>query len=233
MQIGERPQVLGRRAPTALGVTGSARPTLKLLLERVAAKTDHRFWDKVTHERQRWDEMLDKQADVARSKDRIHPQALARTVSDAARRDAIFVLDTGLNTLWSANWIRQTGSQPIIGSFNNAAVGTALGHANGVQALHRSRPVIALTGESGVDMLMGEFMTAVHHALPVKVFVYNNSALGLITLAAESVGIVPFREAIEFPNPDFAGLARACGGPGFTAREPGQLKCARPEGLAA
>jgi thiamine pyrophosphate-dependent acetolactate synthase large subunit-like protein len=232
IQIDERPQVLGRRAPTALGVTGSARPTLKLLLERVSAKTDSRFFDEVTDERRKWDEMLDKQSDLARSKDRIHPQAVARAVSDAARRDAIFVFDTGLNTLWSANWIRQTGSQRIIGSFNNAAVGTALGQANGVQALDRSRQVIALSGDGGFNMLMSEFLTAVHHRLPVKVIIYNNSALGLITLEAESVGIVPFREAIEFPNPDFAVLARACGGYGFTAREPGQLKAAVSEALA-
>jgi thiamine pyrophosphate-dependent acetolactate synthase large subunit-like protein len=232
IQIDERPQVLGRRAPTALGVTGSARPTLKLLLERVAAKTDGSFFDKVTRERRKWDEMLDKQSDLARSKDRIHPQAVARAVSDAARRDAVFVFDTGLNTLWSANWIRQTGSQRIIGSFNNAAVGTALGQANGVQALDRTRQVIALTGDGGFNMLMGEFMTAVHHRLPVKVIVYNNSALGLITLEAESVGIAPFREAIEFPNPDFAALARACGGHGFAARQPGELPAAIREALA-
>jgi len=232
IQIDQRPQVLGRRAPTALGVTGSARPTLKLLLDRVSAKTDGKFWDKITHERKKWDEMLDKQSDLKRSKDRIHPQAVARAVSDAARRDAIFVLDTGLNTLWSANWIRQTGSQRIVGSFNNAAVGTALGQANGVQALDRSRQVIALTGDGGFNMLMGEFMTAVHHRLPVKVVVYNNSALGLITLEAESVGLVPFREAIEFPNPDFSALARACGGHGFMARKPDELMAAIGEALA-
>jgi pyruvate dehydrogenase (quinone) len=199
----------------------------------VAAKTDTKFWDKVTRERHKWDEMLTKQADPARSKDRIHPQAVARMVGDLARPDATFVLDTGLNTLWSANWIRQTGSQRIIGSFNNAAVGTALAQANGVQALDRSRQVIALTGDGGFNMLMGEFMTAVHHKLPVKVIIYNNSALGLITLEAESVGIVPFREAIEFPNPDFAALARACGGNGFTARKPGDLKAAIRDALAA
>jgi thiamine pyrophosphate-dependent acetolactate synthase large subunit-like protein len=232
IQIDERAQVLGRRAPTKLGVVGSARPTLKLLLDMVAAKTDTKFWDKVTHERARWDEMLDQQADPARSKQIIHPQAVARAVSDAARRDAIFVLDTGLNTLWSANWIRQSGSQRIIGSFNNAAVGTALAQANGVQALDRSRQVIALTGDGGFNMLMGEFMTSVQHKLPVKVIIYNNSALGLITLEAESVGLVPFREAIEFPNPDFAALARACGGHGFTARKPGDLKTAIREALA-
>jgi thiamine pyrophosphate-dependent acetolactate synthase large subunit-like protein len=232
IQIDERTQVLGRRAPTVFGVTGSARPTLKLLLDKVTAKADTRFWDKVTLERRRWDEMLDKQADLARSKDRIHPQAVARGISKLARADAIFVFDTGLNTLWSANWIRQTGSQRIIGSFNNAAVGKALGQANGIQALDRSRQVIALTGDGGFNMLMGEFMTSVHHRLPVKVIVYNNSSLGLITLEAESVGIVPFREAIEFPNPDFAALARACGGHGFGARKSNDLMAAISEALA-
>jgi pyruvate dehydrogenase (quinone) len=92
--------------------------------------------------------------------------------------------------------------------------------------------VIALTGDGGFNMLMGEFMTAVHHKLPVKVVVYNNSALGLITLEAESVGLAAFREAIEFPNPDFAALARACGGHGFTAKRPGDLKAALSEALA-
>jgi pyruvate dehydrogenase (quinone) len=232
VQIDERPQVLGRRAPTLLGVVGSARPTLKLLLHRVAPKTDTRFWDKVAHERQQWDEMLDKQADPARSKDRIHPQSVARAVSGLAKSDAVFVLDTGLNTLWSGNWIRQSGSQRIIGSFNNAAVGTALGQANGVQALERSRQVIALCGDGGFNMLMCEFLTAVHHKLPVKVVIFNNSAFGLITLEAESVGLPPFRKGIEFPNPDFAALARSCGGHGFAAGEPGALKAAIGEAFA-
>jgi pyruvate dehydrogenase (quinone) len=232
IQIDERTMALGRRTPTVLGVTGSARPSLKLLLDKVAPKTDANFFDRVTHEREKWDAMLDKQSNLARSKDRIHPQAVARAVSDLARRDATFVFDTGLNTLWSANWIRQSGQQRIIGSFNNAAVGTALGQANGVQALDRSRQVIVLTGDGGFNMLMGEFMTAVQHKLPVKVVIYNNSALGLITLEAESVGIAPFREAIEFPNPDFAALARACGAHGFTAKSPADLKQALSDAFA-
>jgi len=232
IQIDERPQVLGRRAPTVLGVPGSARPSLKLLLDQVAPKQDTRFFDKVTQERRTWDSMLDKQADLARSADRIHPQALARAVSDQANSDAVFVLDTGLNTLWSANWIRQSGSQRIIGSFNNAAVGTALAQANGVQALDRSRQVIAMCGDGGFNMLMCEFLTAVHHKLPIKVVIFNNSAFGLITLEAESVGLPAFRAGIEFPNPDFAALARACGGHGFTARQPNELKTALDAALA-
>jgi pyruvate dehydrogenase (quinone) len=232
IQIDERPQALGRRAPTAVGVVGSVRPTLKLLLDRIAPRSDTAFFDKLTAERRKWDQMLDQQADPARSKDRIHPQAVARMVSDLARPDAVFALDTGLNTLWSANWIRQSGSQRIIGSFNNAAVGTALGQANGIQVLDRSRQVIALCGDGGFNMLMCEFLTAVHHRLPVKAVIYNNSAFGLITLEAESVGLPPYRKGIEFPNPDFAALARACGGHGFAARKPAELKAAIREAFA-
>lgn len=233
IQIDERLEVLGRRTSTVLGVVGSAGPTLRALLKRVAPKSDSGFFKEVTLERQKWDQLLDKQADLTRSKDRIHPQAVARLVSDLAEPDAVFVLDTGLNTLWSGNWIRQSGSQRIIGSFNNAAVGTALAQANGIQALDRSRQVLALCGDGGFNMLMGEFMTAVHHKLPVKIIIYNNSSFGLIRLEAESIGLPPFKEGIDFPNPDFAALARACGGQGFTARYPGDLKEAIREALAA
>src|SRR5215467_12165118 len=232
IQVDERAGVLGRRTPTAIGVRGSVRPTVKLLLDEVAAKSDGSFFEHVTGERRKWDAMLDKQADLKRSRDRIHPQAVARAVSDAAKSDAVFLIDTGINTLWSGNWIQQSGSQRILASFNNAAVGTALGQANGIQVLDRSRQVIALCGDGGFNMLMCEFLTAVHHKLPVKVVVYNNSSLGLIFLEAEGVGLPAFREAIEFPNPDFAAFARACGGHGFTAKRPDELRDALADALA-
>jgi pyruvate dehydrogenase (quinone) len=224
IQVDDRAHVLGRRAPTELGVIGSVRPTVKWLLDRVKPKSDTEFLDMVAAGRKAWDEMLDKQADPARSQDRIHPQAVARAVGELAARDAVFVIDTGLNTLWSGNWIRQSGEQRIIGSFNNGAVGTALGQANGIQALDRSRQVIALCGDGGFNMLMCEFLTAVQHKLPVKAVVYDNSAFGLITLEAEALGLPAWKKAIDFPNPDYVALARACGAAGFKAEKPGELR---------
>jgi pyruvate dehydrogenase (quinone) len=233
IQVDERARVIGRRAPTELGVIGSVRPTIKSLLERVKPKSDGAFFDRVTAQRKKWDEMQDKQSDPARSKDLIHPQAVARAVSDLAARDAVFVIDTGLNTLWSGNWIRQSGEQRIIGSFNNGAVGTGLGQANGIQALDRSRQVIALCGDGGFNMLMCEFLTAVQHKLPVKAVVYDNSSLGLITLEAEAIGVPAWKQAIDFPNPDYVTLARACGAVGFKAEKPGELREAISQALNA
>jgi thiamine pyrophosphate-dependent acetolactate synthase large subunit-like protein len=224
VQVDDRARVLGRRTPTELGVEGSVRPTAKSLLTRVKPKNDTSFFNLVTARRKAWDEMLDKQSDTSRSRDRVHPQAVARAVSDLAASDAVFVFDTGLNTLWSGNWIRQSGKQRIIGSFNNGAVGTALGQANGIQVLDRSRQVIALCGDGGFNMLMCEFLTAVQHKLPVKTVVYNNSGFQLITLESEAIGVPAWKRGIEFPNPDYVALALACGGKGFKAERPAELR---------
>jgi len=223
VQVDERPFVLGRRAKVSLGIVGSVRPTLTRLIEKLPVSRDTGFFDKITHEREKWDAMLDKRADPGRSADIIHPPAVGRMIGDMAARDAAIVIDTGEVTLWSANWIRQSGQQRIIASFNNAAVGTALGQANGIQALDRNRQVIVCCGDGGFNMLLGEFMTSVEHRLPVKVVVFNNGGWGLVHLEMEEAGLPAF-EGSNFPNMDFAAFARACGAQGFSAAKPDELR---------
>jgi thiamine pyrophosphate-dependent acetolactate synthase large subunit-like protein len=80
-------------------------------------------------------------------------------------------------------------------------------------------------------MLMSEFLTAVHHGLPVKIVVYNNACFGLIPLEAEASGLPAFWKGVEFPNPDFVAFARACGAHGFRAAQPGELRAAIQQAL--
>ena len=75
---------------------------------------------------------------------------------------------------------------------------------------------------------------SVHHKLPVKAFVYNNSSFGLITLEAEAkLGLPAYKQGIDFTNPDYVALARACGGVGFKAERPGELREAIDQALKA
>jgi pyruvate dehydrogenase (quinone) len=232
VQVDERAFALGRRTDIALGVAGSVRPALAALAKAVKPKRDSGFFKKVTKARAHWNDDLDKRAEPGRSKDKIHAPGLARLISDHAAQDAVFVIDTGEVTLWCGNWIRQTGKQRILASFNNAAVGTALGQANGIQALDRKRQVIAAIGDGGFTMLIGEFMTAVEHKLPVKVVVFNNASWGLVHLEMEGAGFPAFKGS-NFPNMDFAAFARACHAEGFTARAPEELEPAIRQWLAA
>ncbi len=222
IQVDERAFALGRRTSIALGVVGSVSAAVNMLLSRLPRRSDNGFLAKVQQARGDWDRMLDEKADPARSRDKIHPQAVARLLGELASDEAIFVNDTGEVTLWAANWVRQRTLQRIIGSFNNAAVGTALGMANGVQALDRGRQVIVQVGDGGFTMLAGELMTAVEHRLPVKIVVYDNAGWGLVHVEMEGAGL-PAMEGATFPNMNFAAYAAACGAEGSTAEDPTAL----------
>ena len=232
VQIDERPQAIGRRLPVTQAVVGSSRLAVSAISARVGEKSSRSFLQSAQKSWASWTTMLAEKAEPARSKDRIHPQALARSVSDAAADDAVFCIDTGEVTLWSANWLRPRGTQRITGSFNNAAVGVALGMANGIQALDRQRQVIALCGDGGFAMLMQEFVTSAQHDLPIKVFIYNNAGWGLVHLEMEEAGLPVFTKGATFKNPDFAMFAEACGGRGFRITRPDALRSTVAEALA-
>lgn len=233
VQIDERAFAIGRRLPVAQAVVGSARPAVAGLVARVRARDDRRFLGEMQTTWTAWQKMLAEKADPARSADRVHPQALARTVSDLAADDAVFCVDTGQVTLWSANWLRPRGRQQVTGSFNNAAVGVALGMANGIQALDAARQVIVMCGDGGFAMLMQEFATSVQHGLAVKVFVFNNGGWGLVHLEMEAAGLPAFKQGVTLRNPDFAMFAEACGGRGFRVTKPDALRGVVAEALAA
>jgi pyruvate dehydrogenase (quinone) len=224
VQIDERAFVIGRRLPVAQAIVGSSRPAVAALAARVQPKSDRGFLESMQREWASWRAMLDEKADPARSADRIHSQVLVRAVSDLAAADAAFSIDTGEVTLWSGNWLRPRVGQVVTGSFNNAAVGTALGIANGVQALDPARQVIVLCGDGGFAMLMQEFATSVQHALPVKVFVFDNGGWGLVRMEMAAAAMPAFSEGVDVRNPDFALFAQACGGVGLRVDKPQALR---------
>ena len=95
----------------------------------------------------------------------------------------------------------------LIGSFNHGSMANALPHAIGAQASHPGSQVIALSGDGGLAMLLGELITLRQMHLPVKVVVFNNGALSFVELEMKAAGIVTY--GTDLDNPDFAGIARA------------------------
>jgi pyruvate dehydrogenase (quinone) len=86
---------------------------------------------------------------------------------------------------------------------------TPLPQAIRVQAAQRDRQVIALSGDGGLAMLLGELITLRQLALPVNVVVFNNGSLAFVELEMKAAGIVNY--GTELDNPNFADLARTIG----------------------
>ena len=98
-----------------------------------------------------------------------------------------------------------------------------LPYAIAAQIAFPERQSIAFVGDGGLTMLMGEFATAVQYNLPIKVIIIKNNTLGMIRW--EQMGFLGNPEfGVEFTPIDFAKFAEACGGIGYSIKEPSEVK---------
>lgn len=230
IQIDIAAERIGRRCDLSIGAVGHIRPTLEALLPMVDTKTDSTLLLKVQKKKASYEKKMAKKGDVQGRKAPIRPQAVARAICRHATDSAIFIADTGEPPVWMARHIHMKGTRDFLMSFNHASMANAMPQALGAQALDKSRQVIALCGDGGFSMLMGDFITAVTYDLPIKCIVFNNSKLGLVKMEMESMGYADW--GIDLKNPNFADCGIAMGGKGIRIENPADLDAGIKEALA-
>ncbi len=226
-QLDLRPENIGRRAPVDLGVVGDVKATLTPLVPLLQQKADGRRLEQARAHYAKARRALDELAVGAAGKHLIHPQQIAKAISDQASADAVFTCDVGLPTVWAARYLAMNGKRRLLGSFFHGSMANAMAQAIGAQSSFPNRQVISLSGDGGFSMLMGDFLSLVQLDLPVKVVVFNNGALGFIELEQKSTGFLDF--GTEFKNPNFAAMAEAVGIRGIRLERPDDVN----DGLAA
>ena len=93
---------------------------------------------------------------------------------------------------------------------------------NSAQTAFPERQSVAFVGDGGFTMLMGEFATAVQYNLPIKVVIIKNDILGMIRW--EQMAFLGNPEfGVEFTPIDYAMFAEACGGKGYSIKEPNDV----------
>jgi pyruvate dehydrogenase (quinone) len=229
-QIDIRPENLGRRCKLDLGLVGDVGLTIEALLPLLKAKTERRYLDNAIAHYKRAREGLDALAEGTPGRKPIHPQYLARVVSEAAADDAVFTVDVGTPTVWAARYLTMNGRRRLIGSLVHGSMANAMPQAIGVQAAQPSRQVISLSGDGGFSMLMGDLITLTQMKLPVKVVIFNNGVLGFVALEMKAAGFVD--TGVDLENPDFAAMARAMGIFARRVEDPGELRSAMKEMLS-
>jgi pyruvate dehydrogenase (quinone) len=207
-QIDIRAQNLGRRCKLDLGLVGDVRETIAALLPRLIVKADRRHLDRSLAHYRKARKGLDDLA-VEESGKHIHPQFVARSISEAAGDDAVITFDVGTPTLWTARYIAVNGKRRLLGSLNHGSMANALVQAIGAQTAFPGRQVISFSGDGGLAMMMGDLLTLTQLKLPVKVVVLNNGTLGFVEMEMKAAGYLD--TGVELINPDFAAMARAIG----------------------
>ncbi|WP_419880751.1 ubiquinone-dependent pyruvate dehydrogenase [Peribacillus sp. B-H-3] len=222
LQVDIRAEHLGRRADLTMGLCGNVKDTVECLLPYLTKEHDSSHLDKYTDHYKEVRKGLDKLAAGKPGRKPIHPQYLTKLVSDLAEEDAIFTCDVGTPTLWAARYLQMNGKRRLLGSFNHGTMANALPQAIGAQTSKKGRQVIALCGDGGLSMLMGDLLTLKQYNLPVKIVVFNNTSLNFVELEMKASGYLETGTSLD--NPNFAAVAEALGIKGFRAEDPGELE---------
>jgi pyruvate dehydrogenase (quinone) len=227
VQVDIKPERIGRRAKVDVGLHGSVKDTLKALLPLLTQKEDDSFLKAQLKVYEEVKKKMQTYVDAAGEKENIHPEFVASTINKLAADDAIFTVDTGMSCVWGSRYIEATGKRKMLGSFNHGSMANAMPQAIGAALTCPARQVIALCGDGGLSMLLGDLATITQYKLPVKIIIFNNRSLGMVKLEMEVAGIPDWQT--EMFDPDFALVAQAMGMKGFTVNNPDEVEQALKE----
>ncbi len=231
VQIDTRGERIGRRVQVSHPLVGTVRDTLPLLQSRIKPASDSSFADTIVKHHTKRRARLDELAEPGKPNETpLHPQFVTATIDKLATDDAVFTCDVGTPTVWAARYLRMNGKRRLLGSFNHGSMANALAQAIGASAAYPKRQVIALAGDGGLAMLLGDLITLRQLNLPVKVMVYNNSALSFVELEMKQAGLINFGTGLQ--NPDFAAIADAMGMRGLRAEKTSDVEDTVREALA-
>jgi pyruvate dehydrogenase (quinone) len=221
VQVDEDGSHLGRRHPIHFGAVGDIKPTLQALLPLLQAREDSGFLDEC---RKRHVEAMRKREreETPGEGDLIRPQYLTALIDRHADADALFTADGGSPMVWSLRHLRANGRRRLLLSLLHGTMANAMPQALGLKKAFPGRQVIALAGDGGISMLLGDLLTAVQEKLPIKVVVYNNGSLNFVELEQKVEGLLD--NYTQLVNPDFGKLAEAIGWRGWTVARAADLE---------
>lgn len=229
------PEEIGRTARVDVGLVGDARLGLSDLAdalsgERAAAQQTRQALVVEVSERMRtWRE---KSHGKLTSDER--PISMARLVTElngAMPADSILVVDGGFAAHWGALlYETKSAGRRFIADRGFASIGYGLPGALGAQLAAPEHPVVAITGDGGLNMTIGELETARRIGAPITLVVVNNAASGYVKALQHAVfdGAYQSSDLIEL---DYARIASAFGCHGVRVEDPADLPSALRAGI--
>ena len=227
VQIDINPLMIARRYPVEVGLLGNSAVLIPKLTEKVTQKKNLDYLNEVARLKQLWVEQLEKETDTTSKP--IRPQYIMKVLNQKIADNAVISLDVGENCWWFGRNFRMKKTQKMVMSGGLATMGFGLPGALAAALTYPERQIVCLTGDGGLTMVLGDFLTALKYNLLVKVFVINNKHLGMIMQEQKVEGYESWQT--DLFDYSFADFAEHSGGMGIKVTEPGELEAAVDKAL--
>ncbi|MEJ8765923.1 biosynthetic-type acetolactate synthase large subunit [Oceanobacillus sp. HCA-5259] len=200
------PAEIGKIIRTDVPIVGDAKTALQALLAMDIKKPETTEW--VTR-------LMENKVNYPywynRSEKQVSPQWLIEQICEKSKGEAIVATDVGQHQMWAAqfyafnkphNWLT-SGGLGTMGFGLPAAIGAQLGRPDDL--------VVAIVGDGGIQMTIQELAVIHERNLPVKVFIVNNEALGMVRQWQEEFHGERYSSSLLTQNPDFLKIAEGYG----------------------
>lgn len=169
-------------------------------------------------------------AAFAPERDTFGPLAIAHALRSALPADAVVTVDTGAHRIALAQAFACTAPRTMLQSSGLCTMGCAVPLAIGRKLAEPGRPVVAVVGDGGLDMTLGELATARDLGVGLVIVVIDDASLALIEMKQRAEGYP--NVAVDTGRTRYADVATALGGVGVVAKSAMELVAAVTEGLA-
>ena len=200
------PAEIGKNKLIDVPIVGDLKNVLAELNRKIPKLSHTKWLDEVAKLKKKYSLTFRKTED-----DVLIPQEILFEINKLTKGEVIVATDVGQHQMWSAQFIKFNNPYTILTSGGAGTMGFGLPAAIGAQVANPDKKVLAIVGDGGFQMTFQELMMVKEYNLPVKIFIINNSYLGMVRQWQELFNDRRYSSVDLSYNPDFIKIGEAYG----------------------
>ena len=200
------PAEIGKNKLIDVPIVGDLKNVLAELNQKVPKLSHTKWLDEVAKLKKKYSLTFRKTEE-----DILIPQEILFEINKLTKGEVIVATDVGQHQMWTAQFIKFNNPYSILTSGGAGTMGFGLPAAIGAQVANPDKKVLAIVGDGGFQMTFQELMMVKEYNLPVKIFIINNSYLGMVRQWQELFNDRRYSSVDLSYNPDFIKIGEAYG----------------------
>ena len=200
------PAEIGKNELIDVPIVGDLKNVLAELNQKIPKLSHTKWLDEVAKLKKKYSLTFRKTEE-----DILIPQEILFEINKLTKGEVIVATDVGQHQMWSAQFIKFNNPYSILTSGGAGTMGFGLPAAIGAQVANPDKKVLAIVGDGGFQMTFQELMMIKEYKLPVKIFIINNSYLGMVRQWQELFNDRRYSSVDLSYNPDFIKIGEAYG----------------------
>ncbi len=200
------PAEIGKNKLIDVPIVGDVKNVLAELNRKIPKLSHTKWLDEVAKLKKKYSLTFRKTEE-----DILIPQEILFEINKLTKGEVIVATDVGQHQMWSAQFIKFNNPYSILTSGGAGTMGFGLPAAIGAQVANPDKKVLAIVGDGGFQMTFQELMMVKEYKLPVKIFIINNSYLGMVRQWQELFNDRRYSSVDLSYNPNFIKIGEAYG----------------------